>query len=166
MLSWWTETSIYDIAFVAGFRGLSTRLGCLLRSSLFFVDNGVGVGNPGASYFSNFDTRTAKHKIGISITKYSKYIKTWFRLSLLGCVGEQEETGPGAVKLLASSSLGGVLALIALCVVANIGLLGSVSNVDEPSFLGTECRDSVGMAMAMILQSSVDRIGSVWSGKK
>ena len=81
-------------------------------------------------------------------------------------MGEQEETGPGAVKLLASSSLGGVLALIALCVVANIGLLGSVSNVDEPSFLGTECRDSVGMAMAMILQSSVDRIGSVWSGKK
>jgi len=64
MLSWWTETSIYDTASVAGFRGLSTRLGCLLRSSLFFVDDGAGVGSHGASCFSNLDTRKAKHKIG------------------------------------------------------------------------------------------------------
>ena len=70
------------------------------------------------------------------------------------------------MKLLASSSLGGVLALIAFCVVANIGLLGSVSDVDEPSFLRTECRDSVGMTIAMVLQSSVDKIGSAWSGRK
>ena len=81
-------------------------------------------------------------------------------------MGELKGTRSGAVKLLASSSLGGVLALIAFCAFSNIGLLGTVPDVDEPSFLGTECRDSVAMAIAMVLQSFVDTIEAAWSGRK